>query len=153
MADITYEDAKKVISQYPTEDEYIVSNIVYSLDRYGDPDDNSIKLSNYYQECKRIVALPLPEPTVKSDVEEKEGAILGWKTEQDFELKEAKELIEKFLPLTYHGAHIEQAKAAAIICVDKIIEVMKRQNPNYKKNTYWHPIDYWQLVKQAIQSM
>lgn len=60
--------------------------------------DESIKLAAN----KFLIEGKEEDPTVKSDVEEKEGAILGWKTEQDFELKEAKERIHELKTWSEH---------------------------------------------------
>ena len=64
------------------------------------------------------------------------------------ELK-AKELVEKF---TYYN-HEEFAVPFATECVNEIITALEKLNPDYLKNTYWHPIDYWQSVRQEINNL
>jgi hypothetical protein len=55
MKNPTLKEAKELIALYSTEDDYIVSNIKQFINRDNDPDDNSIKLSHYYQKCKTIL--------------------------------------------------------------------------------------------------
>ncbi len=73
----------------------------------------------------------------------------------------AKELVEKFKDYAYvewHGGEDEMtneiaAKECALICVDEIISALKKNNPEYLKNTYWHPIDFYKQVIEEINKL
>lgn len=53
MTEPTLEEVLKIIGKYPTEDDYIMDS--YDADLYnGEWRDNSIELSDYYQECSSI---------------------------------------------------------------------------------------------------
>lgn len=53
--DISIKEAIKVITEYGiNEDDFIAINVRYSISN-GDPDDNSIELSEYFEECLKIV--------------------------------------------------------------------------------------------------
>jgi hypothetical protein len=73
----------------------------------------------------------------------------------DFIDKKVEELIEKFYivfkesPLAKE-AWRKEAIQCSIICVDEIIASYKNKSPNYENETYWHPIDYWQQVKERL---
>lgn len=45
------------------------------------------------------------------------------------------------------------AKLCAIISANEVIDALKSSNPNYFKKTYWHPIDYWDQVKEEIERL
>jgi len=51
----TLKEAKELITKYPTENYYMVSNFKQFINRNNDPDDNSISLCVYYQKCKTIL--------------------------------------------------------------------------------------------------
>jgi len=65
--------------------------------------------------------------------------------------EEAKELVDRFLPLTYYGAHTEQAKSAVILHIDLMIETLKK----YLELTIDEPlienrINHYTLLKEAV---
>lgn len=57
---------------------------------------------NYFEWLEKKLLVNYTQFSPPIDVEEKEGAILGWKTEQDFELKEAKERIHELKTWSEH---------------------------------------------------
>jgi hypothetical protein len=72
--------------------------------------------------------------------------------------QKANEIMNKFrtyVVMWSGGTEVENEniKQCAIISVDEIIGSYKSKSPNYEKETYWHPIDYWQQVKEKIQSL
>ena len=54
LDEITIEEATAFIEEWPDQDEYVNSNYVMFM-RYGEADDNSIELFDYWKECKYIV--------------------------------------------------------------------------------------------------
>lgn len=58
--DIAIEKAKKIIEQYPDKNDYVCKYIVRSYDHNNNPTDDSIELDEFWEDCKRIIALPLP---------------------------------------------------------------------------------------------
>ena len=58
--DIAIEKAKKIIEQYPDKNDYVCKYIVRSYDHNNNPTDNSIELDEFWEDCKRIIAPPLP---------------------------------------------------------------------------------------------
>lgn len=71
------------------------------------------------------------------------------------EQKEADRLIELFMahaknenpPRPNRRFH---AKACAAIHCRGVIDVLKKLNPDYEENTYWHPIDHWNKVLELL---
>jgi hypothetical protein len=63
----------------------------------------------------------------------------------------ADELINLFEHETYHQVKDGLANQCAIICVDRIIHALQNANPNYEKETYWHPIDFYRQVKEELE--
>jgi len=51
----TLKEAKELITKYPTENYYMVSNFKQFINRNNDPDDNTISLCAYYKKCKTIL--------------------------------------------------------------------------------------------------
>ena len=49
------EDAENIIKTWKTEEDYIMSNLRQFLNEWDDPDDDSIQLSNEYQEASDII--------------------------------------------------------------------------------------------------
>ena len=59
--DIAIEKAKKIIEQYPDKNDYVCKYIVRSYDHNNNPTDDSIELDEFWEDCKRIIALPSKE--------------------------------------------------------------------------------------------
>ena len=51
---ISLEEAKKVMSEFPEEDDYVQAHYQQFL-RNGEHDDNTIESSNHWNKCKKIV--------------------------------------------------------------------------------------------------
>jgi hypothetical protein len=51
---ITLEEAEKVISDYPIEDDFVQKHYQQFLTN-GEHNDNTIETSNYWNKCKKIV--------------------------------------------------------------------------------------------------
>lgn len=52
--EITIEEAKKVIEDYPFEDNYVQAKFEQFLN-WGEYDDNTVESSNYWNQCNKIV--------------------------------------------------------------------------------------------------
>lgn len=52
--EISLESAKKLIDDFPNEDEYIRSRFINGVDGYGEYWDNTIETSNYWNAAKKI---------------------------------------------------------------------------------------------------
>ena len=50
----TLEEAQEIISEWPDQDEFVNMNFTQFL-TYGEYDDNSIELSQYWSECKKLI--------------------------------------------------------------------------------------------------
>jgi hypothetical protein len=53
--EITLDEAKKVIEDYDSEDDFVYKNLRVFTGMDGEADDNSIELSDYWRECRDIV--------------------------------------------------------------------------------------------------
>lgn len=66
--------------------------------------------------------------------------------------EKAEKMVEKFYFLfPIDGKSL--AKRCAELCCNEIIHALKKNNPEYLSNTYWHPIDYWENVKSEIEGV
>jgi len=55
MSEPTLQEAFEIIAKYPTEVDYVMGHIKYFLNSNNDPDDNSIELAEYWQECNKVL--------------------------------------------------------------------------------------------------
>lgn len=83
------------------------------------------------------------------------------------EIEKAHQLIEKFIPHAYpfsagsgyltgdidEGAKRKHVKELATICVDEILSLYDKDYQDQRDKTYWHPYDYWILVKEELQTL
>jgi len=69
--------------------------------------------------------------------------------------KELYELMYYAMPCDplQEGNEDKAATKCALICVDKIMETLKKLDSDIDKNYYWHPYDFWQQVKTEIQKL
>lgn len=59
----TFEIAKKVIDEFPEEEHYIQAHFQQFL-TFGEYDDNSIELSDYWNKCKVVFDKQLQQPLI-----------------------------------------------------------------------------------------
>ena len=71
--------------------------------------------------------------------------------------EKAKELVKKFekgiFSIGYSTYSEQRAKQCAIICCDEVSNALIKCSPDYAEKTLWHPIDYWEQVKEKIKSL
>jgi hypothetical protein len=66
--------------------------------------------------------------------------------------EKAANLVEKFYFL-FPTDGKSLAKRCAELSCNEVIHALKKNNPEYLNNTYWHPIDYWENVKAEIEGV
>lgn len=70
--------------------------------------------------------------------------------------KRASEIIQSITNIILDSGNTvskPMVKEVGVFCVDEVITALTRQNPNYKRYTCWHPIDYLEQVKEAINNL
>lgn len=142
---ITLEEAQKVVEQYKYEHEYVCRNIQHFMNNDFEPTDNSIELADYYNECKRIVAIP------SVGIQQTEGV----------EAK-AKELVERFkkelswLERDYKVDLWRDSMQCALICVDEILEtrlLLDEFSALTISCSEQQTLKFWLRVKEAITKL
>lgn len=135
--DIAIEKAKKIIEEHPDKNDYVCKYIVRSYDHNNNPTDNSIELDEFWEDCKRIIAPPLPSKEQGTGAE-----------------GEAKRLIELFwhkisgvpdhcgVDINSEDSYVKLAKQCAIICVDEILKTYGLGS-----------VKYYQQVRTCIDKM
>ena len=71
--------------------------------------------------------------------------------------EKAVDLVDKYFRACHKSSDFELSwkvcKQCALIAVDEVINSMEGKEPNYLEKTYWHPLDYWQQVKDELTKL